>query len=61
MYTNKNMRKLRNKNVRKISRHSGSYSLTIPIEIMNELKWQEKQLVVIKKDGKGIKIADWKK
>jgi bifunctional DNA-binding transcriptional regulator/antitoxin component of YhaV-PrlF toxin-antitoxin module len=55
------MRKLKNKSVRKISKHSGSYSLTIPIEIMNELGWKEKQRVVVRKDGKGIKIADWKK
>ncbi len=54
------MRKLKNKNIRKISKHAGSYSLTLPIEIMNELKWKEKQKVVVVRNGKGIRIKDWK-
>ena len=55
-------RKLRNKNVRKLARMGGSsIGLTLPIEILRQLKWREKQKVVVKKRGKGILISDWKK
>ena len=55
-------RKLQNKNVRKLTRMGGSsIGLTLPIEIIRELKWREKQKVVVKKRGKGILIVDWKK
>jgi len=55
-------RKNINENVRKISR-AGKSSLyvTIPIDIVRELKWREKQKVVVKKKGKTIVIEDWKK
>jgi len=55
-------RKLANKNVRKLARMgSRSIGLTLPIEILRQLKWREKQKVVVKKRGKGILITDWKK
>lgn len=37
------------------------YTVTLPVGVMRELKWQEKQKVVVKKRGKGIIITDWKK
>jgi len=53
-------RKLANKNVRKLARMgSRSIGLTLPIEILRQLKWREKQKVVVKKRGKGILITDW--
>ena len=52
-------RKLRDKSIRKIIRNGNSYAVTIPIEIMNQFKWREKQKVVVKKRGKGILIVDW--
>jgi len=57
----KNMarRKLKDKNIRKILRNGGSYAVTIPIEILKELKWKEKQKVVVKKRGKGLSVVDW--
>ncbi|NQU77189.1 AbrB/MazE/SpoVT family DNA-binding domain-containing protein [Candidatus Falkowbacteria bacterium] len=53
-------RKLANKNVRKLVRMGGrSLGLTLPIEILRQFKWREKQKVVVKKRGKTIVIADW--
>ncbi|MFC1613270.1 AbrB/MazE/SpoVT family DNA-binding domain-containing protein [Patescibacteria group bacterium] len=52
-------RKLKNKNTRKIFKSGSSYAITLPIEIVRELKWKEKQKIVVKKKGKGISIIDW--
>jgi len=54
-------RKLVDKSVRKIYNRSGSYAVTLPMEIIKELKWREKQKVIIKRRGRGIIIEDWKK
>ena len=55
-------RKLEDRNIRKLVRtgRKGSISVTIPIDIVRELKWREKQKVVVKKRGKGVVIVDWK-
>ena len=54
-------RKLVNKNVRKITRMGGSsVGITLPVELVRELKWREKQKVVVKKRGKKLVIEDWK-
>jgi len=54
-------RKLKDKNIRKITKVGGtSLSVTIPVEFIKELKWREKQKVVLKKRGKKITIEDWK-
>ena len=57
------MRKLKEKNIRKITKTGGeaSYSVTLPIEIMEKLKWKEHQKVEVKLSGKKIIIQDWKK
>lgn len=54
-------RKLEDKHIRKILKNGDSYAVTIPIEVVRELKWKEKQKVVVKKRGKGVSIVDWKK
>ncbi len=38
------------------------YTVSIPIELMRELGWQERQRVVVTKAGRGSKlqIADYK-
>ncbi len=36
-------------------------SVTLPIELVRELGWREKQKVVVKKRGSGLLIEDWKK
>ena len=54
-------RPLKNRNVRKIFKSGKSYCVTLPVEMVRELKWREKQKVVVKKQGKGVSIVDWKK
>ena len=55
-------RKLKNRNIRKLTRVGDkSIGLTLPIEIVRQLKWREKQKVVVKKIGKRVVIADWEK
>jgi antitoxin component of MazEF toxin-antitoxin module len=54
-------RKLDEKNIRKIYKHSASYALTIPKEIMDDLNWRKGQKVVVKKRGNSVLISDWKK
>jgi len=47
--------------VRFISQNnSGTYSVTLPIGLVRELRWQKNQRVTIKKQGKKLIIADWK-
>lgn len=52
-------RKSHEENIRKIARSGDSYAITMPIAIMRELGWKEKQKVVVEKRGKGIFIKDW--
>lgn len=55
-------RKLGEQNIRKLlKKGNGSVTLTLPIEIVRELKWRDGQKVVVKKRGEGISIVDWKK
>ena len=55
-------RKLGEQNIRKLQKvGNGSVSVTLPIELVRELKWREKQKVVIRRRGKGLVIEDWKK
>ena len=58
----KNMaiRKLDDKNIRKILKSGDSYAVMIPVEMINKLRWREKQKVVVKMKGKSIIIKDWK-
>ena len=55
-------RKLEDKNIRKLTKvGKHSISVTLPIEIVREFGWREKQKVVVKKRGKNLIISDWKK
>ena len=55
-------RKINEKNIRKLTKVGGtSYAVTIPIEIIKEFGWRERQKLVVKKQGKKIVIEDWKK
>ncbi len=48
--------------IRKLTRLGRkSICVTIPIEIIREFGWRERQKVVVKKQGKKIVIADWQK
>lgn len=49
------------KEVRKIGKNSqGTYYVSLPKELVKELKFKEKQKVVISRSGKKIVIEDWK-
>ncbi len=55
------MRKLKEKNVRKIQRlGKASLAVTLPKEMTTALGWSEKQKVVVKKVRGGVLIRDWK-
>lgn len=50
------------RNIRKLTKLGGkSIGLTLPIEIVRELGWKEKQKVVVKRVHGGVIIKDWKK
>jgi antitoxin component of MazEF toxin-antitoxin module len=55
-------RKLEDKNIRKLLKNSGgSVQVTLPIEFIRDLKWRNRQKVVIEKSGSKLIISDWKK
>lgn len=58
-------RPLEDKNIRKLSKVGGgkTYSVTIPIEMVQKLGWRETQKVVFELDEKQnrLVIKDWKK
>ena len=55
-------RKAGEQNIRKLSRMGGkSLGLTLPVELVKELKWKEKQRVVVKRKAGKLIISDWKK
>ncbi len=57
-------RKLDERNIRKLMKIAGgSYMLTVPIEYIRQLGWQEAQKVVVDLDKKNkrIVIKDWEK
>lgn len=55
------MARRKEKDIRKISKStSGSYYLTLPINVIEALRWRKGQKVRVKKYGKKIIIEDWK-
>lgn len=49
------------KNLRKLTKVGGkSYAITIPVEMVRELGWKERQKLIIERYPRGIKIRDWK-
>jgi virulence-associated protein VagC len=56
-------RKLEERNIRKLSKvgRGRTISVTLPIEFIRELKWKEKQKVVVTMKGSKLIIEDWKK
>ena len=56
------MRKLQEKNIKKLTRVGrASFCVTMPIEMVKKLGWKERQKLVLKMSGKKITIEDWKK
>ena len=53
-------RTISNTRTHKLSKVGGkSYSLTLPVEFVRALKWQEKQKINITLEGKRLIIEDW--
>ena len=52
---------MENKNIRKLTRIAKrSIAVTLPIELVRELKWKEKQRVVVKRMKGGLVIRDYR-
>lgn len=50
------------KNTRKLTKLGGkSIGLTLPIDMVRELGWKERQKVVVTRVRGGVLIKDWKK
>ncbi|MFZ1720167.1 MAG: AbrB/MazE/SpoVT family DNA-binding domain-containing protein [Candidatus Moraniibacteriota bacterium] len=50
------------KSTRKLTKLGGkSIGLTLPIELVRELGWREKQKVTVTRVRGGVMIKDWKK
>lgn len=54
-------RKTTKEHIRNIQKSGGSYHISIPISLMREFKWKERQKVNVKKMGEKMVISDWKK
>ena len=56
-------RKLKERNIRKLSKNGPTYFVTLPIEGIKELDWRKTQKLVVEVDKKRkrIVIKDWKK
>ncbi|OGI25377.1 MAG: hypothetical protein A3J76_01970 [Candidatus Moranbacteria bacterium RBG_13_45_13] len=53
--------RLKDKNIRKITRvGKTSLAVTLPVEMVRELGWREKQRVVVKKIKGGFVIRDYR-
>lgn len=39
--------------------NTGTYTLSVPIELIRQLRWQNGQKLVLEKRGKTIVISDW--
>lgn len=53
-------RSFKERGIRNIQNSNGTYYVTLPKELVSELKWREHQKVVVEKSGKGLRITDWK-
>jgi len=52
-------RKRFNENIRNIQKSRSTYYVNIPIELMREFGWRERQRVTVTKYGDGILIKDY--
>jgi hypothetical protein len=54
-------RKAGEQDVRSITQNkTGTYSISLPIGLIRELKWQNRQKVTVTKRGDKLIIEDWK-
>lgn len=55
-------RKIGEENVRKIIKsNNGAYLISLPIEYVRQLKWQDNQQLKVLLNGKKLIIEDWQK
>ena len=55
------MRKIQEQNIRKLTKvGKQSIAVTLPIEMVRDLKWKKKQKVVVERVRGGVVIRDWK-
>jgi len=55
-------KKIVHKDTRKIQKQAnGSTTIALPAELLRELKWKDKQVVLVKKRGAGILVEKWVK
>lgn len=53
-------RKAGEQQVRNLTQNrTGTYSISLPIELIRQLKWQQGQKLVVSKRGKNLVIEDW--
>ena len=61
----KTRRKLENRNIRKLTKMASgsSYGITLPIDVIREFRWKERQKLqlTIDKKKKRIVIKDWER
>ncbi len=49
------------RNIRSLNKGKGSYTITIPVEYVKELKWKAHQKLKVELKGEQLIISDWKK
>ena len=48
--------------VRKLQKQgNGTMTVALPVSFVRDLKWKDKQKLVVKKNGASLVITDWKK
>jgi Ni/Co efflux regulator RcnB len=53
-------RKAGEQQVRNLTQNrTGTYSISLPIELIRQLRWQQGQKLVVSKRGKNLIIEDW--
>jgi len=53
-------RKAGEQNTRNLTENStGTYSISIPISLIRDLRWQRGQKLIVKRQGKKLVIEDW--
>jgi hypothetical protein len=53
-------RKSGEQNVRNLTKNaSGTYSISVPIELVRQLNWQVGQQVIVTKQGSKLVVQDW--
>jgi len=45
---------------RLLANSTGSYMVSLPIELVRDLKWRQGQKLTIRKSGEKLVIEDWK-